>query len=276
MSRLEKSNTKEQDEVELNDSFPEEQFCTISDYEVPWFADITNFLATNIIPKGLTHQQKKQFFNDVKSYFWDDPFLFRRCTDQAIRRCVTRSEISKILEHCHSGPTRGHYSGTKTTHKILESGFYWPSLFKDASRYVTSCDKFQQTGNISKRDEIPQNYLLSCEIFDVWGIDFMRPFPSSFRNKYILVAVDYMSKWVEAQAPPTNDARVVARFLKKLFSRFGMPRAIISDKGTHFVIPNLKKLLRNTEFIREQPPHTILKLMDKLKLQTEKSNGSLK
>nr|GFA54054.1 reverse transcriptase domain-containing protein [Tanacetum cinerariifolium] len=66
------------------------------------------------------------------------------------------------------------------------------------------------------------------------GIDFMRPFPSSRGNKYILVAVDYLSKWVEAKALPTNDARVVCKFLKNLFARFGAPRAIISDRGTHF------------------------------------------
>nr|GFB49059.1 reverse transcriptase domain-containing protein [Tanacetum cinerariifolium] len=79
-----------------------------------------------------------------------------------------------------------------------------------------------------------QNFIQICEIFDVWGIDFMGPFPSSKGNKYILVAVDYLSKWVEAKALPTNDARVVVKFLKSLFSRFGTPKAIISDRGTHF------------------------------------------
>nr|GEW07444.1 hypothetical protein [Tanacetum cinerariifolium] len=87
---------------------------------------------------------------------------------------------------------------------------------------------------ISQRDEMPQNSIQVCEIFDIWGIDFMRPFPSSKGNKYILVAVDYLSKWVEAKALPTNDAKVVVKFLKSLFSRFGTPRAIISDRGTHF------------------------------------------
>ena len=71
---------------------------------------------------------------------------------------------------------------------------------------------------------MPQNFILKCEIFDLWGIDFVGPFPTSHGNKYILVAVDYVSKWVEAQALPSNDARVVVRFLKKLFSRFGAPR----------------------------------------------------
>nr|GEX13843.1 reverse transcriptase domain-containing protein [Tanacetum cinerariifolium] len=81
---------------------------------------------------------------------------------------------------------------------------------------------------------MPQNSIQVCEIFDVWGIDFMGPFPSSKGNKYILVVVDYLSKWVEAKALPTNDARVVVKFLKSLFSRFETPKAIISDRGTHF------------------------------------------
>ncbi|GKE06425.1 reverse transcriptase domain-containing protein [Tanacetum coccineum] len=86
----------------------------------------------------------------------------------------------------------------------------------------------------SQKDEMPQNSIQVCKIFDVWGIDFMGPFPSSRGNKYILVAVDYLSKWVEAKALPTNDARVVCKFLKSLFARFGAPRAIISDRGTYF------------------------------------------
>ncbi|GJR21576.1 reverse transcriptase domain-containing protein [Tanacetum coccineum] len=90
---------------------------------------------------------------------------------------------------------------------------------------------------------MPQNAIQVCEIFDVWGIDFMGPFPSSHGNKYILVAVDYLSKWVEAKALPTNDARVVVKFLKSLFARFGTPRAIISDRGTHFCNDQFAKVM---------------------------------
>ncbi|GJS79231.1 reverse transcriptase domain-containing protein [Tanacetum coccineum] len=96
---------------------------------------------------------------------------------------------------------------------------------------------------VSQRDEMPQNSIQVCEIFDVWGIDFMGPFPSSKGNKYILVAVDYLSKWVEAKALPTNDARVVCKFLKSLFARFGAPRAIISDRGTHFCNDQFAKVM---------------------------------
>ncbi|GJR59925.1 reverse transcriptase domain-containing protein [Tanacetum coccineum] len=182
----------------------------------------------------MSTQEKNKFFKDVKHYFWDDPFLFKTCADQIIRRCVDGKEAFEILEACHSGPTGGHYGANFTAKKIFDAGFYWPTIYKDAYEFVKTCDACQRQGKISQRDEMPQNVIQVCEIFDLWGIDFMGPFPSSRGNKYILVAVDYLSKWVEAKALPTNDARVVVKFLKSLFSRFGAPRAIISDRGTHF------------------------------------------
>ena len=82
---------------------------------------------------------------------------------------------------------------------------------------------------------MPLNNILVVELFDVCGIDFMGPFPTSFGSKYILVAIDCASKWMEAMASPTNDARVVTKFLKKnIFLRFGTLRAIISDGVTQF------------------------------------------
>nr|XP_016441395.1 PREDICTED: uncharacterized protein LOC107766989 [Nicotiana tabacum] len=97
------------------------------------------------------------------------------------------------------------------------------------------CDECQRTGNKSLRHEMPMTTIQEVEVFDIWGIDFMGPFVSSYGYKYILVAVDYVSKWVEAVALPANDAKGVTSFQKKnIFTRFGTPRAIISDGGTHF------------------------------------------
>ncbi|GJY79612.1 reverse transcriptase domain-containing protein [Tanacetum coccineum] len=153
------------------------------------------------------------------------------CANQVIRRCVYGQEAIDILTACHNGPTGGHHGANYTAKKVFDSGFYWPTIYRDAHELVTRCDACQRQGKISQRDEMPQNAIQVCEIFDIWGIDFMGPFLSSRGNKYILVAVDYLSKWVEAKALPTNDARVVCRFLKSLFAHFGTPRAIISDRG---------------------------------------------
>ena len=90
-----------------------------------------------------------------------------------------------------------------------------------------------------------QTPILIVEIFDVWGIDFMGPFPSSFGNLYILLAVDYVSKWVEAKATKTDNSKVVVEFIKSnIFARFGTLRAMISDRGTHFCSISMEALMR--------------------------------
>ncbi|XP_062075473.1 uncharacterized protein LOC133779536 [Humulus lupulus] len=167
--------------------------------EVPWFAAYVNFLAATDIPPEMTRQQLKKFYSEVKHYYWEEPILYKHCPDQVIRRCVPEEEMLSILTHCHTLHCGGHFGGTRTTAKVLQSGFYWPTLFKDANAFVKSCDRCQKTGNISRRDQMSMTGILEVELFDVWGIDFMGPFPSSFNNKYILLVVDYVSKWPKCQ-----------------------------------------------------------------------------
>ncbi|GKE88533.1 reverse transcriptase domain-containing protein [Tanacetum coccineum] len=133
----------------------------------------------------MSSQQKKKFFKDVKHYFWDDPYLFRIGANQVIRRCVYGQEAIDILTACHNGPTEGHHGANYTAKKVFDSGFYWPTIYRDAHDLVTRCDACQRQGKFSQRDEMPQNAIQVCEIFDVWGIDFMGPFPSSRGNKTI-------------------------------------------------------------------------------------------
>nr|GEV14129.1 reverse transcriptase domain-containing protein [Tanacetum cinerariifolium] len=182
-----------------------------------------------------------------KSIVYTDHSALKTCADQIIRRCVAGQEAIDIINACHSGPTGGHYGANYTAKKVFNSGFYWPMIYKDAIELVKCCDSCQRQGKISQKDEMPQNVIQVCEIFDVWGINFMGPFSSSKGNKYILVAVDYLSKWVEAKALPTNDARVVVKVLKSLFSQFGTPKAIISDRGTHFCNDQFSRVMAKYE-----------------------------
>nr|GEW74195.1 reverse transcriptase domain-containing protein [Tanacetum cinerariifolium] len=183
-----------------------------------YLLNLANFYAGNFIGKGMPFQQKKKLCKDVKNYFWDDPYLFRICADQIIRRYVHGKEAYDILKACHEGPTRGHHGANFTAKKVFNAGFFLPTIYQDAHNLVKSCD-------ICLRQ------------------DFMGPFPSSRGNRFILVAVDYLSKWVEAKALPTNDARVVVKFLKSLFTRFRTPRAIISDRVTHFCNDKFAKVM---------------------------------
>ncbi|GKB37717.1 reverse transcriptase domain-containing protein [Tanacetum coccineum] len=217
LSRLENPYENVLDPKEINEKFPLETLNMVTfrgDSSTPWFADYANYHAGNFIVRGMSSQQKNKFFKDVKHYFWDDPFLFKICADQVIRRCVHGKEALDILEACHNRPMGGYHGANLTAKKVFDAGFFWPNIYKDAHELVKNCDSCQRQGKISQRDEMPQNSIQVCEIFDVWGIDFMGPFPSSRGNKYILVAFVAVDNLSDIGCP---------RLLKSLSNRHGCP-----------------------------------------------------
>ena len=192
-------------------------------------------MISGVFLKGLNFHQKKKFLHDVKSYFWEEPLLYKHCANGMIRKCIPEEEVRDILFYYHNLKTGDHFSTSKFVVKLWQSGFYWHTLYRDAREYVKSCDACQKIKNISRKNEMPLTTFLEVELFDIWDLDFMRPFFSFFNNKYILIAINYVSKLVEIIASPTNDTKVVFRFLKKnIFRRFGIPRAIVSDERKYF------------------------------------------
>nr|GEZ45740.1 retrovirus-related Pol polyprotein [Tanacetum cinerariifolium] len=154
LSRLENPYENVLDLKEINETFPLETLSTVTfrrDSSAPWFAGFANYYAGNFIVKAMSSQQKNKFFKDVKHYFWDDPFLFKICVDQVIRRCVHGKEALDILEACHNGPTGGHHGANLTAKKVFDSGFFWPTIYKDAHEFVKNCDSYQRQGKISQR-----------------------------------------------------------------------------------------------------------------------------
>nr|GEZ40114.1 hypothetical protein [Tanacetum cinerariifolium] len=126
LSRLENPYENVFDPKEINETFSLESLNKVAhkDPSTPWFADLANYHAGNFIIKGMTSQQKKKFFKDARHYFWDDPYLFRTCADQIIRRCVAGKEAIDILNACHSGPTGGHYGANYTSKKVFDSAYH--------------------------------------------------------------------------------------------------------------------------------------------------------
>ncbi|GJV25158.1 reverse transcriptase domain-containing protein [Tanacetum coccineum] len=166
LSRLENPHQGDLEKKEITETFPLETLGMITFHDnsnTSWFVDIANYHAGNFI-----------------------------CADQVIRRSVHGQEAVDILTACHNGPTGGHHDANYTAKKVFDSGFYWPTIYRDAHDMVKSCDSCQRQGKISQKDEMPQNAIQ-----------------------------------IEAKALPTNDARVVVKFLKSLFARFGTPHAII-------------------------------------------------
>ncbi|GKD33715.1 reverse transcriptase domain-containing protein, partial [Tanacetum coccineum] len=120
LSRLENPHQSELEKKEITETFHLETLGMVTfrgDDNAPWFADFANYHAGNFVIKGMSSQQKRKFFKDVKHYFWDDPFLFKICADQVIWRCVHGKEALDILEACHNGPTGGHHGANLTTKK---------------------------------------------------------------------------------------------------------------------------------------------------------------
>ncbi|RVW58133.1 Retrovirus-related Pol polyprotein from transposon 17.6 [Vitis vinifera] len=188
----------------INDDFPEESLMSIE--VAPWYSHIANYLVTGEVPSEWSAQDKRHFFAKIHAYYWEEPFLFKYCADQIIRKCVPEQEQSGILPIA-----------------MIVHVEAW---------------------KLTRRNMMPLNPILIVDVFDVWGIDFMGPFPMSFGHSYILVGVDYVSKWVEAIPCRSNDHKVVLKFLKEnIFARFGVPKAIISDGGTHFCNKPFETLL---------------------------------
>ncbi|XP_074314068.1 uncharacterized protein LOC141649272 [Silene latifolia] len=215
LSRLFHENVK--DGLPIDDSLPNDQLFALALMDVPRYADYVNYLVSGVIPHDYDSHKRKKFFHDLKQYFWEEPCLYKSCADGIIRRCIPSEEVKPIISHCHDMPSGGHVSSRKNAAKVLQCGFYWPTLFHDVASYVKGCDKCQRSG----------------------------PYPSSYGYEYILVAVDYVSKWVEAIPTKTCDAKSVSKFLKNtIFPRFGVPRVLISDRGLHFHKKTFEALLK--------------------------------
>ncbi|GJS77401.1 reverse transcriptase domain-containing protein [Tanacetum coccineum] len=129
----------------------------LNDNTTPWFADLANYHAGNFVKKGMSSQDKEKFFKDSKHYCGMNLLILDFVSDQVIRRCVFGREAHEILMACHSGPTGGHHSANYTARKVFDSGFFWPTIYKDAINLVKHCDACQRQGKISQRDEMPSN-----------------------------------------------------------------------------------------------------------------------
>ncbi|GKD88973.1 reverse transcriptase domain-containing protein [Tanacetum coccineum] len=143
LSRLENPHLSELEKKEITETFPLDTLGMVTfrgDDNAPWFADFANYHAESFVIKGMSSQQKRKFFKD---------------------------EALNILEACHNGPTGGHHGANLTAKKVFEAGFFWLTIYKDAHELVKNCDSCQRQGKFSQRDEMPQNSIQVCEIFDV-------------------------------------------------------------------------------------------------------------
>eukprot|EP00253_Pinus_taeda_P026402 PITA_26402 len=164
----------------------------------PWYGDVENYLALGKLPKHLTTREIKLIAQRSAQFSWIGGYLFHTRVDMCIRRCICEDEIHDILKAYHDEPCGGHFADQRIGHKVLQMGYYWPTIFKDAKKYAQACDNCQRMGQSGQSDEIPLQSKLVIEPFEHWALDFVGPFhiPSN-QKTYILVATNHVTKWVE-------------------------------------------------------------------------------
>ncbi|XP_057739976.1 uncharacterized protein LOC130957099 [Arachis stenosperma] len=141
LSRLPQG-TNQETAQPVNESFPDEHILQIQ--QAPWFADIANYKVGRKISQGFTKQQVKKLLDEARKFLWNEPLLFRRCPDGVIRRCIPENEMKDILWHCHGSAYDGHFGLERPAAKVIQSGFYWPTIFKDARDFVHQCNEYSE------------------------------------------------------------------------------------------------------------------------------------
>ena len=187
----------------------------------------------------LPRWRKKTVAQEATDYELIGDQLYKRGRDQVLRLCVPKEKYMDILKHAHAGITGGHFSAETTAKTIMWSGLWWPTLHLDAELLVARCEECQRVKPPRAMDSMPLRPIMSARAFAKWGIDFVGPIKPPARGsgaQYMIVATDYLTKWVEAKATTKNDARTTAIFLyENVFTRYGLPLEIVSDQGVHFV-----------------------------------------
>ena len=199
---------------------------------------------------GVTKIKNKEYLKIIekrsKELEIEDGILYKKTKKNQKVRIPTKQEIIPILYMMHTHPTGGHF-GIETTYQKIIDKFYWKGMLGDITKYVRNCDSCQRRGKQGER-----GYLYPIKVedaFDRIGIDFVGPLPKTARgNKYIIVAIDYLTKWTEAKALKEATAEKTADFIyKEIICRHGCPKIILTDRGTHFNNQMIQELCKNFE-----------------------------
>ncbi|XP_055830943.1 uncharacterized protein LOC129899973 [Solanum dulcamara] len=202
----------------------------------PWYFDVKRYLETGTYPENATFNQKKAIRRMANNFFPSGEILYRRTPDMGLLRCVDAIEATKLLEQIHAGVCGTHMNGLTLAKKILRSGYFWMTMEHDCCKYMQKCHQCQVHGDLIRVPPHELNAMSSPWPFVAWGMDVIGPIEpfASNGHMFILVAIDYFTKWVEAASYKSVTKKVVADFIRNnLICRFGIPNSIITDNGAN-------------------------------------------
>jgi hypothetical protein len=203
----------------------------------PWYYDIKNFVQNQEYPVGASKMDKKTLRRLAMDFYLDGEILYKRSFDGTLLRCLNETYAKNALREVHEGICSTHANGHMVARKIQRAGYFWMTLEKDCFNYVRKCHKCQVHSDKVNAPPTPLFNLASPWPFAMWGIDVIGPVNPKASNghRFILVAIDYFTKWVEASSYALVTQKVVKRFIEKdLICRYGLPEKIMTDNAQNF------------------------------------------
>jgi len=192
------------------------------------------YLADGALPVEL--EEGKKVKRNAARYTLVDGVLFRHGFTHLILTCVSYDECTQIMAELHECICGSHIGGRSLASKVVRAGFYWPTVKEDCVRHAQRCKQCKKHADWHKAPPEELRSIYSPWPIRTWGIDILGPFPLVIRQmKYLIVAIEYFTKWIEAEPVAHITAHKVQHFVwKNIVCRFGVPRRLISDNGTQF------------------------------------------
>eukprot|EP00253_Pinus_taeda_P031853 PITA_31853 len=224
-----------------------------------WYSTIAQFLLKLEVPLGLSSSQARTIKLRAAKYCILENLLYWRDPSGILLRCLDKEQSMEVMHQFHSSINGGHQYWKTTTHKILRARYYYPTLFSDVFLFVKSCDRCRRFEGKQKLKSLPLKPIHASGPFQQWGLDFLGEINphSSGQHRWILVPIDYFTKWIEAIPTRKANHHAVMKFLtKNIFTRFACPHKLATDNAATFRAKELVdmcdsmgiKLVRSTSY----------------------------
>ncbi|XP_045796465.1 uncharacterized protein LOC123890806 [Trifolium pratense] len=215
-------------------SIDQEELLFVTEELESWMGDIIRYLKEDQLP-GQENEALRVKKKATKFVIISDQ-LFKRGFSSPLLKCLAPKQAEYVIAEVHEGVCGSHIGGRALAAKVLRAGYYWPTMKEDCADYVKKCDKCQRFSNLHHAPPEHLSSVVSPWPFFKWGVDILGPFPEAAGQvKFLVVAVDYFTKWIEAEPVATITAERIRKFYwKKIICRFGLPAVLVTDNGTQF------------------------------------------